>query len=376
MDRLPLVVRCKQRKQLIREASALRYKLAAAHRAYFRALHSTGDALQRFVDEELATAAAVDAGDASPVLTIPSSDGKPKTSGGGGDGHLHISSSDDSHIVISGSDADSDSVGEERRRSPPVAAEMAGSPTYGYMRSSSSAVPTVVYEPPPEYYYYGGGEPVEERRPATPSPPRGEDSGWSFFNPFDFSYDESGYGYGYPRYGGGSELSSPDSGDVREKEGIPDLEDDTDTEMGKGEEVGLGRETSNSKVGSAEIGENSQSKSVSEGSGNVKSVLVEQEVEVVEEGLKRRKKSVSFEMEVSPGDSIESLHTSSLSTLSSVQSRDMREVVEEIRDQFVVASEIGKEMDSLLEVGKVGYRPKNPILKGKDMRFNSFSFFL
>ncbi|GER49178.1 hypothetical protein STAS_26398 [Striga asiatica] len=116
---LPLVVRCRERRDLIRAAANYRYSLAAAHVSYFRSLKDVGDALRRFVDEELVAAASSSSSSSlsSPCLTLPR-DSKLKHDnagesslhlrggGGGGDGededesHLHLpdSSSDDADL--------------------------------------------------------------------------------------------------------------------------------------------------------------------------------------------------------------------------------------------------------------------------------------
>ncbi|KAK4433707.1 protein ROLLING AND ERECT LEAF 2 [Sesamum alatum] len=55
---LPLVIRCRQRRDLIRAAARHRYHLAAAHVSYFRSLKHVGDALRKLVDEEVITTSA------------------------------------------------------------------------------------------------------------------------------------------------------------------------------------------------------------------------------------------------------------------------------------------------------------------------------
>ncbi|CAA0827911.1 Protein of unknown function (DUF630 and DUF632 [Striga hermonthica] len=120
-DDLPLVVRCRERRDLIRAAANYRYALAAAHVSYFRSLRDVGDALRRFVDEELVAAASSSPSSSSsslssPCLTLPR-DSKLKhdnagesslhlRGGGGGEdededeSHLHLpdSSSDDADL--------------------------------------------------------------------------------------------------------------------------------------------------------------------------------------------------------------------------------------------------------------------------------------
>ena len=80
VDDLPLVTRCRERKELIKAASDHRYALAAAHLLYFHSLKDVGDAIRRFVDEELVIAAASSSSPGSPVLNLPSKEGKSKNS--------------------------------------------------------------------------------------------------------------------------------------------------------------------------------------------------------------------------------------------------------------------------------------------------------
>ncbi|KAM4077173.1 hypothetical protein ACJW30_12G119700 [Castanea mollissima] len=75
------------------------------------------------------------------------------------------------------------------------------------------------------------------------------------------------------------------------------------------------------------------------------------------------KKGVTFGVdEASPIDAGSS-KISSLTTLSNHGSRDLREVVREIRDEFETASSYGKEVALLLEVGKQPYQTKGTALK-------------
>ncbi|XP_068653040.1 protein ALTERED PHOSPHATE STARVATION RESPONSE 1-like [Aristolochia californica] len=400
VDDLPLVALCRERKDLIREAADQRYALAAAHVSYFRASRSIGEALRRFVEEEIVVGPAP----SSPVITIPSSEGKSKTPSSSTslshksisqESHLHLSDESDSDTSL-----DHDSVLHSEHNFSPRPPSSSSPPPqmqttdyyYNYVRSSSSAIPSVVYEHPSPYYFGVPMEPVDSRManpPAAPStpPPPPEVSTWDFLNPFGSFDNEYGYGYryGYNTYGTGegSDISSPDSSKVREREGIPDLEDETETEQvneftqpkntepqkpkksDKLPENGKLKKSQNDNL----YGEGSSSRTRQAGNVDVKTSSEENALKGVEEDADEeveevdRKKGVSFEVETSAGESIESLQTSSKITLSSVQSRDIREVVEEIKDLFVVASDCGKEVAMMLEVGRVRYRPRNPILK-------------
>ncbi|KAG4933200.1 hypothetical protein JHK87_047202 [Glycine soja] len=57
---------------------------------------------------------------------------------------------------------------------------------------------------------------------------------------------------------------------------------------------------------------------------------------------------------------------SSVTTLSAHGTRDLREVVEEIQDEFVTTSNFGKEVALLLEVCKRPYRSRVAALRGSE----------
>ncbi|GMP79460.1 hypothetical protein CsSME_00034993 [Camellia sinensis var. sinensis] len=524
VDEFPLVIRCRERKELIRAAADHRYALAAAHVDYFRSLTVVGDALRRFVDEELVIASPSD----SPVLTLPSGKGKSKKnknksgnhknsssstslSHSGSGSHIHLSDDDDddddfdqdrdggdSHLHLSsGSDSElgSDSGHIHIHDSPGVEVEgpSYSSPTpqtgwgpygvypppqtadwgpyggyppepppqtswssyvmnspskpawdqYGvnststsyayYMKRSSPQVQSVIYDPtkPDTSYSYlnsyssdpyensgffgfrmssppGGPQNQQQNTPAGPPPPPSPPkvSAWNFLNPFD-GYD-SGYPgyYSYSRHGGGSIASSPDSNEVREREGIPDLEDETETEAyrkfqegenlnkdrKKNSGVGTSRAVPSQKQSSEGSSKTVQSHGSSEGttrgippqhnegtsrkvpSPNSKathSVDVKEEkgspdsiisiitedgsVKSTEDGSER-KKGVTFEVDAASMHKIESPKLRA--KISAHGTRDLQEAVTEIRDDFATASSFGKEVAMLLEAGKVPYQPR------------------
>ncbi|XP_052191230.1 protein ROLLING AND ERECT LEAF 2 isoform X2 [Diospyros lotus] len=511
VDDLPLVVRCRERKELIRAAADQRYALAYAHLAYFASLPAVGDALRRFVDEELVVAASSPF--ASPVLTLPSNEGKKKKnnrktgnaqtrndlaisssstslSHSGSGSHIHLSDhdgDDGSHLHLpSDSDSELDSSGHIHLHDSPDNAEIerpsysspppiqtdwgpygmnqpaeanwgpygygvhpphqpGWDPAYGmdstsytyYMQRSSPQVQSVIYDPSKSVaaaetsysyssYQYDSGSggffgfpmrspaPPQNQQPSSPAgpppPPSPKVSAWDFLNPFD-GYD-SGYPgyYSYGRYGYGSMASSPDSNEVREREGIPDLEDETESEAYR--EVHKGKNSSKVEMkGKGNSGEgSSKSKTLqshgigssegspmtvpshgsSEGSSRgipseisgktsreepsqngeaTHSVEVKVEKSSPDSGVSKgtedgslRKKGVTFEVDVGSGHDAESSKLSSLTTLSADITRDLQEVVAEIRDEFATASSYGKEVAMLLEVGKLPYQPRSNLL--------------
>ena len=86
-----------------------------------------------------------------------------------------------------------------------------------------------------------------------------------------------------------------------------------------------------------------------------------------------KNKRVSFEVEEASNLDVESSKRSSLTTLSVHGTRDLQEVVKEIKDEFETASSYGKEVAVLLDVGKLPYQP----CKGTGFRggFSVFFFY-
>ncbi|KAJ7965542.1 Protein of unknown function (DUF630 and DUF632) [Quillaja saponaria] len=468
VDDSPLVILCRERKELLKAASEHRYALAAAHVSYFQSLKEIGDALRKFVDEELVIGTG-SSSPSSPVLTLPSDEGKQKkpkskgkdTSSSSTSISHSVSISDNnspqeediegSHLHLSsGSDSDSElgsSSGHIHIEHSPEeggghihiedSPEQGQPSSYGYyppkdwnpygvnssayyMKRSALPVQSEVYEEPerhtaetgrwPESSYgyqgyssYGSGgffgfpmgtpppsdyryntQPSPPPPPVPPSPPRV--STWDFLNVFD-AYDTSypAY-YSQSKYGLGSTTSSPDSKEVREREGIPDLEDETEQEVFKAaykekKKLNEGREQAKvkdpgegtSKAVSSQSSSEGSSKTVPFHSSDSSPPAQEKEIEdspdtVVSKNSEEeyaRKKGVSFEINESPTmmADAESSRLSSLTTLSAHGTRELREVVKEIRDEFETASGYGKDVAVLLEVGKLPYRPRGTTFK-------------
>ncbi|KAA8546419.1 hypothetical protein F0562_002842 [Nyssa sinensis] len=520
VDDLPLVIRCRERKELIKAAADHRYSLASAHLSYFRSLKDVGDALRRFVDEELVIASS----SASPVLTLPSDEGKTKKKNKDSssndksssssisishnhspgddahdleDSHLHLSSGSDSelgsssgHIHIHDSPEDGPTFSSPLPHTDWGTYGMASAPQTGwgapygmtsppqkgwgapygmtspprtgwdqygvntnsytyYMKRSSPAVQSVIYEEPKvslaaaqlpdssftnsnsysSYPYENGGffgfpmgsprrRPNENPQPSPPAgpppPPSPKVSAWEFLNPFD-SYDNGYPGYiSQGRYGYGSSASSPDSNEVREREGIPPLEDETENEsfreVHKGKKLSedlkknSGQGTSktvplqnsegssravpfHSSEGSARAmpfhssegstmalpSQNSEGISRPEPSQNSEapqSVNVKEQksspdsvVSKSTEDAHVGRKGVSFEVEEASTHDVDSLKLSSSTTLSAHGTRDLQEVVAEIRDEFEIASSYGKEVALILEIGRLPYQPSFSVFK-------------
>uniref|UniRef100_A0A803LV17 Uncharacterized protein n=1 Tax=Chenopodium quinoa TaxID=63459 RepID=A0A803LV17_CHEQI len=419
---LPLVSFCRERKDLIKSASNHRFALAAAHIAYFRQLK----------DVE-------------------------KDDIGSSFDHRHSNSG---HLDIDDDDEDEEDEDEhehdlkrEKMKKKGGERKRVESPQPGISYIPDSEIPSVIYEEPkqnPVYAYseYNGqssysnysnfgfstnsesrGSSVPQqpqpqpRRP--PTPPSPKVSAWDYFNPFE-TVEGGGY-LGYfgqnPGYGLGSNSSSPDSREVREREGIPELEEETESEVSKEpyyydkkkvqEEFSFPK--SKNKTVQFEDGKGKSRKSSGNfGEGTSKgararvplqhpqreepqpeeAVEVEKEAEIVEvrdvkgrssisspetetsistsiEDVSVKKRGVSFDVGGSGNGGgggpssldIESSKPSSSTMLSTNGTRDLREVVREIKDEFVAATDYGKEVSVLLEVGKEPYKSRSSFLK-------------
>ncbi|KAL3350999.1 hypothetical protein AABB24_023414 [Solanum stoloniferum] len=182
--------------------------------------------------------------------------------------------------------------------------------------------------------------------PPPPSPPRS--SPWDFLNPFE-TFESNNYPTPY--------TPSRDSREVREEEGIPDLEDeDFEHEVVKevhghqkfveGESEGHGGNHSKA-VAEEEREKQSDSESLYHGrpSASMENEQVEFEVHVVD------KKVVDEEGKSGHGGNVAGFKARAF--------KDDSDVVKEIQVQFELASESGNELAMILEVGKLPHNRKN-----------------
>ncbi|VAH07624.1 unnamed protein product [Triticum turgidum subsp. durum] len=281
-------------------------------------------------------------------------------------------------------------------------------PNAYYMKASSAAANTVYQEPygysnfatnVPSYmgYEYGynnpmygvpeGGQPVEHRgreaaapAPAPPPPmPMPEASPWDFFNPFD-SYNQDLPHYNQKGFApDGSFSSSPNSSEVREREGIPELEEETEHESSMRESLKARKaveSTASNRIDNADVSakvkvsmehteceiDSVLSASVLEsGEGSVCSCDCDNAnagggaaAPVGDDPAKVKRVSSGEHSSMVVGEN---------PPLPSVGTRDVAEVVEEIKEQFNSAVACGDDVARILEVGSIRYRPRSRILK-------------
>lgn len=406
-DDQPAVLLCRERCNFLDEAIQQRYALAEAHVAYIHSLKGVGLSLQRFFDQDLLPNS-MD----SPSLVLPPPKQKKVDEGSSGghsnSGHLqfhsdsddeedgssgslhHSGNSSPSHPHIEYTHHDSPpslypgspfmkinymknkatpSVSYEQRPASPETVRMGGGDSYfpyPYSNQNPSPYPYHNNNTYPNYTgggagasngFFGSSPPLPSYGAATasassskpppppPSPPKS--SAWDFFNPFD-TYERH-----YPAYS-----PSRNSREVREEEGIPDLEDeDYQHEVVKevyGHQKFVEASSSYSQAVDNEKGKVIDTDTLYQTrlpGGSVERDPVEYEVHMVEKNVvdnedkKRRSNVGAFKGGLS-------------------------EVVREIQAQFERASEAGNELANLLEVGKLSYQRKNALPKAGSKRLH------
>ncbi|ESW14555.1 hypothetical protein PHAVU_008G291200 [Phaseolus vulgaris] len=252
LDDLPAVALCRDRCVFLDEAIHQRYALAAAHIAYINSLKAIGNSLHSFIHHDAMRPAP---SSPSPSPSPPhkthqlSKHPSPSHSDSGGS-HLHFHSESDDldslhhspqsspirlpafydnshppdhhhlHINYMKNKA-APSIHYEQRPLSPQTAYVGESSSSFYPYPSSYPYAYDPYSAPP---YIGSSQPppqpqrnpVSKPPPPPPSPPRA--STWDFLNFFDNS-DEKYYPQAHY-------TPSRDSRELREEEGIPDLEDE------------------------------------------------------------------------------------------------------------------------------------------------------
>ncbi|XP_057790630.1 protein ALTERED PHOSPHATE STARVATION RESPONSE 1-like [Salvia miltiorrhiza] len=383
-DDLPLVVRCRERRELIRAAANHRYVLAAAHVSYFRSLKDVGDALRRFIDEELV---APSTSPSPPPISPPSSKLDVESL------HLHDDDEEESDWCISDSSTDDDGDPEDMHHH-----DVEKSPSYYsgrvyYMKKSAPPPPHTKTAVPPQPHRgrsdsywnsasgkYGGDEGVFTVTPArkTPPPPSPNPSALGFLSRFDVFDVFDGECVGLISSGDHEHAMnsvSPNSSKVMEKERFCKLGEETEHLVCREALKGKSSIKSSSKSAQLQKSESSARSVLSCGSEKSKSVefvnpygeqspkgdMDETPRSVVSkrvsEGSMKKKKGAHSELERRSSGNAGSSRLSGVTVLSPHEARDLRDVVTEIRDDFEIASGYGKEVAMILEAGKVPYQP-------------------
>lgn len=492
MENTPLVSFCRERKELIKGAVDSRYDLAAAHVLYFQSLLDVGNALKKFVEEELVVV--VDSPDEKSLSEENSPQKFPYIESEFESGSLtdfvhhedsELSSGDEHSGVINEGPVkvnankqskirnEDDEKMNENRHSKVKNEDQAKlnsnqakvNLNLQHMRRSVREMPTIVQEQPafmpmirqdqglPNYFKYGyeassnpltGGYsndlmyaelnnrynfsvPVDATlgslqggqsfgasmefsygdpslyhhgnpqsfasifniqhnyayftdaesilAPASQTPPLPGVSPWDYLDPFNMTdslfanyYNQDGY-----------ESESSDAREVREREGIPDLEDEIEervveevTQETNWEEEKLeGSSDVISKGASSEVDEDvhkSQEKEMKSESATVEEDIKGNSEICILSGLEdepEKKDGIISEAGHTISQENDSLGSVSLTTLDTCGSKNLGEVIKEIRDSFETAFGYGKEVSTFLEVGRLPYQSMGAKLKGR-----------
>ncbi|OVA15630.1 protein of unknown function DUF632 [Macleaya cordata] len=421
LDDLPAVALCRERCKFLEEAIQQRYALADAHVAYINSLKEIGISLDRFFDQDLNNFKSLPSpvlnlpphrkGDPDPIIA-PSSSPPPVVgyhthhshshSNSGSHLHFHTDDDDDDDEDDDGSLHHSDnssplhyqdhetlggggggggggfmsmnfmkkqptqSVVYEQRPMSPDTVHMAQSSYYPYSypnQENPSSYGYYNYPPAdPNYGYYGSAPAYgsssppppaaassSKPPPPPPSPPR--TSAWDFLNPFET------FGRYYP-----PTTPSRDSREVREEEGIPDLEDENYQD-----EV---------------VKEVHGTQKFADGGGHnySKMVVGEEKKENAGEALYQTRPSVSADKEmqyevhlvdktVIPNEE----RSENRGNVYAFRPRGVTEVLMVIRAQFERASESGNEVSKILEAGKLPYHRRNAIYQVSSKMLHSIT---
>ncbi|XP_077231229.1 protein ALTERED PHOSPHATE STARVATION RESPONSE 1-like [Tasmannia lanceolata] len=277
---------CRERKRLLRSAVERRYALADSHCKYMYSLNSVASAIRLFVARRsspffitLPPPCSSSMSHTNPcieVLSDPVSDPPALLR------HTPSESTTTQEAVVCESDSDSESDSGSDPCSDPEREGDGGNGVYGY--------------------YFSG-------MPVPPSPPRSE-FGWDFFNPFN-GVLTMGPGLG-PSWGPSWD---EDLRAVREKEGIPELEEERDE--GEEEEKGEGEVVV--------MGNNEGVEVVKVGGGN--------------------------------GGNVSGREQKGLTVIDTpVRERELLDALKDVEDHFIRAYHSGKDVSRMLEANRVNFQ--------------------
>ncbi|GER45787.1 hypothetical protein STAS_22767, partial [Striga asiatica] len=337
---------CKDRKKFIRQAVEHRTKFASGHMAYIQAMRRVSVALREYLDGDNPRDFFLD-----PFTTPPK-----KT----GPGFISIKTPDSFSVTSckinyfrSGGNNSSVSVEERPPRSPD---------TYRVESYTHYGSSFFEYLPNNGHNYYPTPPPLQH------SSPRASSSQWEFFwNPFS-SLDY----YGYPTTNGlDQSMMLDDESDgirqVREEEGIPDLEEETEHEEEIDDCVNRRENCTENKFdvnhvvvedasdSSDDDGETDGNKDEMECGDHVQEVAP-QENEIREVARGKSVGQVSKkETAVANCESKEEKPTPGFTVYVNKRPTSMMEVVKDLEDQFTAACDAAMEMSPILEASRAQY---------------------
>ncbi|CAN8271296.1 unnamed protein product [Cochlearia groenlandica] len=370
LDDLPAVALCRDRCDFIDAAIQQRYALSESHVAYTQSLKSISQSLHIFINHHHRNfAGEEDSHGGDEDSTNKAKTQRPNSSSGSG--HIDFDSDSDSDEIDSLHHSDDSSplhhhLGEEDKDDPGLTRYPMGPfpspPSYlhmNYMKNSSMA-PSVVYEQRPSsphrvyigesssssnynpYFGYPNYEPGSSSSPSKPlpppQPPRSE--GWDFLNLFDYA------------------PINPvrDSREVREEEGVPDLEEDDEVvkEVHGKQRLFAGK----SQIPAVSAVDDKEEPPGNSGKASMyqtrPSVSIEKEEKAYEVHTMEKKV-----VDVGREEVRSNAATRGGGGGGGGGRRGVPEIAKEIEVQFLRAAESGSEIGSMLEVGKHPYNRKH-----------------
>ncbi|KDP46633.1 hypothetical protein JCGZ_04567 [Jatropha curcas] len=351
---------CKDRKRFIKQAVEQRTRFASGHLAYIQSLKRVSAALREYVEGDNPREFFLDS-----FITPPFTPTK-KTS----PRFISISPSSFSHVPLQSKTNSTLKINylrsggnqavsvEERPQSPETVRVEAYSPMHqfgfdGYYGMQSS----------PMYSSFFSYSP--NNRPNIP-PPSPQTSQWDgFWNPFS-SLDY----YGYPTRSSLDQTVMEDDirglRQVREEEGIPDLEDETEQEevedeanstkqQGKGDANNTREEVLVEDVDEDEGDDETDSGSEFECEHEMKGLQAQGSAKVE---LSRAQNSGQVEVrnqEIAVGGGEGKAETPAFTVYVNRRPTSMAEVIKDLEDQFTIACNAAKEVSALLESSKAQY---------------------
>ncbi|XP_021275312.1 uncharacterized protein LOC110410061 isoform X2 [Herrania umbratica] len=400
MDSSPLLRLCRERKELIRAAADCRYQLAAAHIVYLQSLLDVGNALNHFVEEEMLVlsdcsieSSEENNSDAELISLTESahdhseaSGCSPSMSSSAAFPAVHEQSGKLDVFSSRFRYGHGESFGTPSRVSPsdvrydqsnnqvhPLPGDASFS-DYGCNVIAAAAIEAfmnnnVCY--PQDENWVASGSPVlespqsfpqfeneveqddpyhERTKSVTPAPstsPTNNIVDWYYLNPFKIIDDINYYSQNYYF----SEFNSDqDFREAREREGIPDLEDET---VPNSVDISRGEESADTIRESSVTGTSQASISQEKEKSDPITIQEDGEDTVTQDG--------------------ESLESSSLTTLDDCVSKNITEIVKEIGDIFETVVNYGKEVAVFFEAGKLPYQPMGAKLKEVASRIFGFT---
>ncbi|KAJ6353738.1 hypothetical protein OIU76_002708 [Salix suchowensis] len=397
VDRLELVSLCKERKELIKAAVDCRYELVSAHIMYVQSFLDMGNALHRFLEEDLEIISdfSCDCSDEDSHLKFSSSDLESETdsvhehlhfsgessesekdfqSGANSDGHMGNMSSG----VPAGSrhrypDHDNDDVYVPivDTRYPQENNKLALDAPMDTSKNKVTYAPDGNWESvknPMDFpYYYGfwpppvrADNPEEERAPAaTPSP---EPAGFAWkFNPFITEVDDVYHYYNYyfqeNIIGDRAESDDFEVRKIREEEGIPDLEDDTDQSIVKKTRY---KKNSSEKDTNGDSGADPKNDDHVQSEQEKESKNMPDEENAMACSSSRGLIKIEQESKMDEGESSQEARSFTCNgecTETDIHSPwGLQQAVKEIKNAFETSFIYGQEVSILLEAGKLPYQ--------------------